>query len=93
MCDFLLVSSATTFLISNTSGIDIDRVGLVVNFDLPMDKCGVDFETYLHRIGRTGRFGMSGVAINMIDTPMSMQMLRSIESHFGEYRCILCCIS
>ncbi|KAK3827700.1 MAG: P-loop containing nucleoside triphosphate hydrolase protein [Benniella sp.] len=40
-------------------GIDIDRVNLVVNLDLPKDP-----ETYLHRIGRTGRYGTAGLAIS-----------------------------
>lgn len=39
-------------------GIDVEQVTIVVNFDLPMDANGkADCETYLHRIGRTGRFG------------------------------------
>lgn len=39
-------------------GIDVEQVTIVVNFDLPMDQHGrADCETYLHRIGRTGRFG------------------------------------
>ncbi|KAH9818361.1 P-loop containing nucleoside triphosphate hydrolase protein, partial [Melampsora americana] len=40
-------------------GIDISQVNLVVNYDLPRDpsNVGADAETYLHRIGRTGRFG------------------------------------
>uniref|UniRef100_A0A6M2DMV7 RNA helicase n=1 Tax=Xenopsylla cheopis TaxID=163159 RepID=A0A6M2DMV7_XENCH len=41
-------------------GIDVEQVTIVVNFDLPLDtNKQPDFETYLHRIGRTGRFGMS----------------------------------
>lgn len=39
-------------------GIDVEQVTIVVNFDLPMDQNQkADCETYLHRIGRTGRFG------------------------------------
>lgn len=39
-------------------GIDVEQVTIVVNFDLPVDQSGeADCETYLHRIGRTGRFG------------------------------------
>lgn len=39
-------------------GIDVEQVTIVVNFDLPVDQYGnADCETYLHRIGRTGRFG------------------------------------
>ena len=55
----------------------------MVNFDLPVDMNGrPDCETYLHRIGRTGRFGKSGVAINMVDSERSMAILKQIESHF-----------
>ncbi|KAI8066004.1 P-loop containing nucleoside triphosphate hydrolase protein [Thamnidium elegans] len=42
-------------------GIDIDRVNLVINLDIPWE-----VETYLHRVGRTGRYGTSGIAINLI---------------------------
>jgi len=67
------------------AGIDVEQVSVVVNFDLPVDQRtrGVDCETYLHRIGRTGRFGKIGLAINMIDSPQSMRMMKDIEEHFG----------
>lgn len=42
-----------------------------------------DFETYLHRIGRTGRFGKSGVAINFVQYDSDMNVLNQIEKHFG----------
>ena len=42
-----------------------------------------DFETYLHRIGRTGRFGRTGLAINFVDGRRSLDTLRRIEEHFG----------
>ena len=49
--------------------------------------CGLflrpDFETYLHRIGRTGRFGRSGLAINFVDGRRTMEHLKKIEEHFG----------
>ncbi|XP_053687392.1 DEAD-box helicase Dbp80 [Sabethes cyaneus] len=64
-------------------GIDVEQVTIVVNFDLPMDQQGrADCETYLHRIGRTGRFGKNGIAINLVDSDRSMQLCRSIETHF-----------
>jgi len=64
-------------------GIDIEQVTIVVNFDLPLDKNGkADCETYLHRIGRTGRFGKHGLAINLVDSPQSMAVLKEIEKHF-----------
>ncbi|XP_066597660.1 DEAD-box helicase Dbp80 [Prorops nasuta] len=66
-------------------GIDVEQVTIVVNFDLPMDQNRqADCETYLHRIGRTGRFGKSGIAINLIDTPHAMQLCKDIEKHFGK---------
>ena len=44
-----------------TRGIDIQAVNVVINFDFPRNS-----ETYLHRIGRSGRFGHLGIAINLI---------------------------
>ncbi len=44
-----------------TRGIDIQAVNVVINFDFPRNA-----ETYLHRIGRSGRFGHLGIAINLI---------------------------
>ena len=61
------------------------QITMVVNYDLPVDQKGqVDFETYLHRIGRTGRFGKSGLAINFVDGHRSFSHLQKIESHFGK---------
>nr|XP_046221842.1 ATP-dependent RNA helicase DDX19A-like isoform X2 [Oncorhynchus gorbuscha] len=66
-------------------GIDVEQVSVVINFDLPMDKDGnADNETYLHRIGRTGRFGKRGLAVNMIDSKHSMNILNQIEEHFNK---------
>lgn len=44
-----------------TRGIDVQSVNVVINFDFPKNS-----ETYLHRIGRSGRFGHLGLAINLI---------------------------
>lgn len=65
-------------------GIDVLQVSLVINFDLPMtvDRMG-DPETYLHRIGRTGRFGRSGVAINFVHNRASMEVLLAFERYFN----------
>ena len=76
ICFILILENCIT-------GIDIEQVTLVVNFDLPMDMHQrADCETYLHRIGRTGRFGQSGIAINLIDSPHAMQLCQEIEQHF-----------
>ena len=66
-------------------GIDIEQVTIVVNYDLPLDASGKpDCETYLHRIGRTGRFGKHGLAINLVDGPKTLEIMRQIETHFGK---------
>nr|APD70928.1 ATP-dependent RNA helicase; DEAD box protein 19B [Crotalus adamanteus] len=63
--------------------IDVEQVSVVINFDLPVDKDGnPDNETYLHRIGRTGRFGKRGLAVNMVDSKHSMNILNRIQEHF-----------
>ena len=56
-------------------GLDVDRVSHVINFDVPYDT-----ESYVHRIGRTGRAGRSGDAIIFI-TPREQSLLRNIERH------------
>ncbi|XP_022913607.1 DEAD-box helicase Dbp80 [Onthophagus taurus] len=65
-------------------GIDVEQVTIVVNFDLPLDGNGQpDCETYLHRIGRTGRFGKHGIAINLVDSSEAMEICQTFEKHFG----------
>lgn len=64
-------------------GIDVEQVTIVVNFDMPLDAHGKpDCESYLHRIGRAGRFGKYGIAINLVDSDESMKVCRTIEQHF-----------
>jgi len=58
-------------------GIDVYQVGLVINFDLPNKK-----ENYIHRIGRSGRFGRRGIAINLITKPES-SILMQIEEFYN----------
>ncbi|KAF0696501.1 Aste57867_12757 [Aphanomyces stellatus] len=64
-------------------GIDVLGVTLVVNFDIPVNRDGhPDPETYLHRIGRTGRFGRKGAAINFVYDKKSKMDLAYIENHY-----------
>jgi translation initiation factor 4A len=58
-------------------GIDVQQVSLVINYDLPTSK-----ENYVHRIGRGGRFGRKGVAINFVTTE-DVKMLREIEQFYN----------
>jgi translation initiation factor 4A len=55
-------------------GIDVQQVSLVINYDLPINR-----ESYIHRIGRGGRFGRKGVAINFVTT-YDVRMMRDVES-------------
>ena len=58
-------------------GIDVQQVSLVINYDLPQNR-----ELYIHRIGRSGRFGRKGVAINLVkDT--DVVALRDIEQFYS----------
>ncbi|KAI0750960.1 ATP-dependent RNA helicase FAL1 [Daedaleopsis nitida] len=58
-------------------GIDVQQVSLVINYDLPANR-----ENYIHRIGRSGRFGRKGVAINFV-TVDDVRILRDIEQYYG----------
>ncbi|KAJ3013698.1 translation initiation factor eIF4A [Thoreauomyces humboldtii] len=58
-------------------GIDVQQVSLVINYDLPTNR-----ENYIHRIGRGGRFGRKGVAINFV-TADDVRMLRDIEQFYN----------
>ena len=52
---------------------------------MPVEPTGKpDYETYLHKIGRTGRFGKSGIAVNFIDGRWSMTIMKKIEKYFGQ---------
>jgi len=57
-------------------GIDIQQLSLVINFDLPREK-----ETYIHRIGRSGRYGRKGVAINLIND-REVDYMKHIEEFY-----------
>merc|ERR1712060_403999 len=57
-------------------GIDVQQVSLVINYDLPQR-----VESYLHRIGRSGRYGRKGVAINFV-TEREVRYLRDIERYY-----------
>ncbi|KAM0755475.1 DEAD-domain-containing protein [Meredithblackwellia eburnea MCA 4105] len=73
----------TTNVISR--GIDVMQVNMVVNYDLPLDGNGKpDPETYLHRIGRTGRFGRQGVSINFVHDHRSFEDMEAIRKVLGK---------
>ncbi|KAF2251183.1 P-loop containing nucleoside triphosphate hydrolase protein [Trematosphaeria pertusa] len=65
-------------------GIDVQSVTMVINYDVPTMADGrtADPETYLHRIGRTGRFGRVGVALTFVHNKASWQQLHDIANYF-----------
>jgi len=67
----VLISSNVT-----SRGIDIQQVSIVINFDIPKS-----VNTYLHRIGRSGRWGRKGTAINFV-TRQDIGYMKRIESHY-----------
>ena len=67
----VLISSNVT-----ARGIDVQQVSTVINFDL--SKC---IHTYLHRIGRSGRWGRKGIGINFV-TKRDIRKLKEIEQHY-----------
>ena len=58
-------------------GMDVQQVSLVINYDLPTSR-----ELYIHRIGRSGRFGRKGVAINFVKDD-DVRTLREIEQFYS----------
>ena len=58
-------------------GIDVYQVSLVINYEMPKEK-----ETYIHRIGRSGRFGRKGNAINFV-TPAEKDQLEEIQKFYN----------
>ena len=58
-------------------GLDVDRIGLVINYDMPFDR-----EAYVHRIGRTGRAGRNGEAILFVN-PRERSFLSNLERAVG----------
>lgn len=68
----VLISSDIT-----ARGIDIQQVSIVINFDIPKN-----IHTYLHRIGRSGRFGRKGCGINLV-TSRDIQKMKEIENYYS----------
>jgi len=58
-------------------GIDVQQVSLVINYELPVQR-----ENYIHRIGRSGRFGRKGVSINLL-LPEEMKLMKEIETYYS----------
>ena len=73
-------SGRTRVLVSTdllSRGIDVQQISIVINYDIPKS-----VDSYLHRIGRSGRYGRKGVAINF-NTPYDTPKLKAIEHHYN----------
>jgi superfamily II DNA/RNA helicase len=57
-------------------GIDVQQVSLVINYELPRE-----IDNYIHRIGRSGRYGRKGTAINLLSTD-DLRTMRELEEHY-----------
>jgi superfamily II DNA/RNA helicase len=68
----MLISSNIT-----ARGIDVQQVKTVINFDIPRS-----VDVYLHRIGRSGRWGRKGIAINFV-TKQDIRQMKTIEAHYN----------
>merc|ERR1711979_2407 len=58
-------------------GIDIERVNIVINYDMPSDS-----DSYLHRVGRAGRFGTKGLALTFVGTDEDAEVLKKVQERF-----------
>jgi superfamily II DNA/RNA helicase len=58
-------------------GVDFERVNIVINYDMPGDA-----ETYLHHVGRTGRFDTKGLAISFVAGPDDVEVFESVKKKF-----------
>lgn len=65
-------------------GIDVERVNIVINYDMPVtdDKHGSGSDTYLHRVGRAGRFGTKGLAITFVSNQADSDVLNQVQERF-----------
>lgn len=79
--------SVTRILISTdvlSRGFDVSDVSLVVNYDVPIEHDTFEpaYETYLHRIGRSGRFGRRGCAFNIVFGDQESEIIDKISNYF-----------
>jgi len=58
-------------------GVDFERVNIVINYDMPPEA-----DTYLHRVGRSGRFGTKGLAITFVANQEDEAILKKVQSRF-----------
>ena len=88
MIDEFRLNLFTTLISTNAlvRGIDVPEVNFVVNFDVPITvkegKKDPDYANFMHRVGRTGRFGTDGVAVTLMADETDEEMMRLIAKHY-----------
>ncbi len=88
MIDEFRLNLFTTLISTNVlaRGIDVPEVDIVVNFDVPImmneGKKDPDYANFMHRVGRTGRFGTDGVAVTLMADETDEEMMRLIAKHY-----------
>lgn len=89
MIDDFRLNKFTTLISTNVlaRGIDVPEVDLVINFDVPyvMELGGwkePDYANFMHRVGRTGRFGTDGIAVHMMCHEDETELMRKIGKHY-----------
>ena len=65
-------------------GIDVERVNIVINYDMPVtdETHGNGADTYLHRVGRAGRFGTKGLAVTFVSSKEDSEVLNAVQERF-----------
>merc|ERR1739845_93503 len=58
-------------------GVDIEKVNIVINYDMPPES-----DTYLHRVGRAGRFGTKGLALTFVASDEDKEVLQKVQERF-----------
>ena len=86
--DQFRLNAFTTLISTNVlaRGIDVPEVDIVINFDVPIIKkfgwTEPDYANFMHRVGRTGRFGTDGIAVSLIADEVEQEMIRKIGEHY-----------
>jgi len=65
-------------------GVDMEKINIVINYDMPrpLTNNQDEIDTYLHRVGRTARFGTKGLAISFVSTTDELEILKKIQDRF-----------
>lgn len=87
--DGFRLGSFTTLISTNVlaRGIDVPEVDLVINYDVPTTSqhgfLNPDYENFLHRVGRTGRFGTDGLALTLMSQEIDDELVGLIATHYN----------